>query len=236
MVKVMCKKLFTTYTVEGDIKNNPNHNVLSYSHTSNKSICIKYYTKVSDWMNAIISSGYKIGFGLKCLTDDEKTNVETHRHPLKCDECSWYNLSYDDIIKIMGNILSCYFDDNIYYYEIESDMTCIIKELTGHKYFKSSYETCDTCDTCDGLKCDSCKTRYAVVDMDPYTVYYSGFNKTQAECVYNEIKKDYSDIISDILVHYKIDMHWFNKEISGSGDFDSLFKILNKYKIPYAII
>lgn len=36
----------------------------------------------------------------------------------------------------------------------------VVKEYTGHIYYRSPYESDDNCGTCNGAKCDYCKTRF----------------------------------------------------------------------------
>lgn len=36
------------------------------------------------------------------------------------------------------------------------------KQLTGHLYLGSSYETCNSCGNCNGANCDSCETEWIV--------------------------------------------------------------------------
>lgn len=234
MTKKMIKKLYTLYTVEGkydEIRNNPEYNFVSYS--GGKAECIKYHDSVGDWINEIVFSRFKNGFGIKILTEDGEHKVDIHRYNLECNTWTCNNKPEDYVIKTMNNIITYYFDDDLYYYEIESDGIYMRSELTGHMYYKSPYESCDSCGTCDGIKCDTCRTKYIVEDLYKNKEYYTGFDKNEAEHIRDEHKENYSDIIADILVHYTIDTEWFEKEINGASDYKALLKILSKYKIPY---
>lgn len=230
------KKLYTLYNVNGsydDVKSNPDHHLVSYS--SGKAKCIKYHNTLTEWLNEIISNDFKVGFGIKVLSEDGEHKVEVHNYNLECNIWTCNNKTKDYIGKIMGDVICMYFNTDRYY-EIKDDYTCMCEELTGHQYYRSPYESCDSCGNCDGARCDYCKSRYIVKDLITDTIYYNGYDKNKAEKILNENRENYSDIIADVLFRYKVDMDWFEKEIGGANDFKSLFKIINKYKIPYVTI
>ena len=234
MRKQMIKKLYTLYTVVGDyneISNNPEHKLVSYS--CGKADCVKYHDTFTGWVAEISNNKFKIGFGLKAKTEDRKHNVDIHRYDLECSTWVCNNKPEDYVIKNMAKIIDFYLNANPYYYEIKEDMVSLHIELTGHQYYNSPYESCDNCKTCDGARCDYCNTKYIVEDLANDIEYYSGYYKEKAEAILNENKENYSDIISDILLNYKVDMDWFEKEIAGSSDYKSLLKLINKYEIPY---
>ena len=231
MRKQATKKLFTFYTVEGkldDIKKT-DHKIASYCN--GKAECKKYHNLIIDWINEITSNGFKAGFGIEVLGKDGK-NVTDHNYTRTCTSAICERKSMDEVVKRMADIITYYFSD-IYYYEIEDDTIISNIELTGHMYYKSPYESCDGCGNCDGAKCDTCKVAYTVEDYKSGEIYYYGFNKEEAKKIENSKLKNYSDIITDILENYQIDMEWFNKEIGDNASYTSLFKIINKYKIPY---
>lgn len=235
MTKQMIKKLYTFYSVKGEydeIKNNNPEHVIS-CYTAGVAHCVKYHDTLIDWVNEIVANKYKNGFGLKVLTEDGEDKVEIHRYNLECNKWTCDSKLENDVIKAMANIITYYLDDDLYYYEIEDDGIYIHMEHTGHQYYRSPYESCDSCGTCDGARCDVCRTRYIVSDLYLDKEYYNGFDKEEAERIRDEMKKDYSDIIADILSRHIIDMEWFEKEIAGASDYKALLKILSKYKIPY---
>lgn len=234
MRKRMIKKLYTYYTVKGkcdEIRNNPEHNFVSYS--CGVAECIKYHDSFTTWLEEIGANKFKIGFGVKVFTEDGKDVVNIHRYDLNCSTWMCNNKPIDDVVIIMANVINYYLNDDIYYYEIEDDGIYVCAELTGHMYYRSPYESCDGCGNCDGARCDICSKRYIVKDLYTDIVYYTGFDKEEAERVKNEHAVNYSNIIDDILINYKIDMEWFENEINGGSDIRSLFKIINKYNIPY---
>lgn len=236
MTKQMIKKLYTFYTVKGkydEIKNNPAHDISSYS--AGEAECIKYHNTLVGWINEITGNRFKNGFGVKALTEDGENGVEIHRYNLECNTWTCNNKPENDVVKIMGNIIDFYCNTDPYYYEIEDDGIYIYTELTGHIYYKSIYESCDSCGICNGVRCDTCRRKYIVRDLYLDKEYYDGYDKNEAERIRDEKKKNYSDIIADVLVSYSVDMEWFNKEIGRSSDYKSLLKILSKYKIPYTV-
>ena len=235
MRKQIKKKLYTYYTVLGDldeIRNNPAHKFVSYS--GGKAECIKYHDSFTSWISEIIDNNFKNGFGIKLLTDDEEHKVLSHICDYECTTFVCSNWPEDYIGKILGNIITYYFS-RFLYYDIEEDHIYMRREFTGHTYYKSPYESCDICGTCDGAKCSMCKTIYTVVNLSTEEIFYEGFDEKEAKRVEKELKIDYSNIISDILSNYNINMEWFEKEINGASDDKALFKILNEYKIPYCI-
>ena len=42
----------------------------------------------------------------------------------------------------------------------------ISKVLTGHMHFMSPYETYSDCGNCDGARCETCREKYSVEDLD----------------------------------------------------------------------
>lgn len=238
MQKQMIKKLYTYYTVEGELKeirNDPKHNLKSYS--SGKAVCIKYHDTFADWLYEIISNELKNGFGIKSLTEDGKDSINNHRYDLECNTWTCNNKELDFVTEIMADIITYYFDDdNSYYYEIMPDGIHMYAELTGHQYYRSPYESSDNCGTCDGARCDTCNTKYIVEDFYLNKIYYNGFNKDKAESAVKEYSKDYSDIITDIFKYYAVDTEWFEREIGEFRDMKSLFRLINKYNIPYITI
>lgn len=232
MRKVMVKKLYTLYKVKGaydDICNNPEHIIKSYS--GGYAECIRYHDSISEWIKEIEAANFKNGFGLKATTENGY-GIVLHRNDLQCScyECNC--CPREQIIKIMANILTYYFGEDSYYYEIDDDYIYMTHDLTGHIYYNSPYESCDKCGTCDGARCDSCKQKYTVKDLKSEKVYYSGYDKKEAERILKENKTDYSEIIADILTHYNINMEWFETEIGDRVDIAALNRLLATYKIP----
>ena len=240
MRKKLIKKLYTYYTVEGnldDIRNNPDHIFKSYS--SGKAECIKYYNTVSEWLEEImhiLTCKNKHGFGLKVFDENGENNINLYNYDLECTTCACNKLSEDEIITIMAGIIAYYFNGNSYYYEIEDDYIHMGIELTSHMYRNSPYESCDSCGNCDGARCESCKKQYIVKDLNTDNTYYIGYNEEEAQRIYEEHKKCYCDIINHIIYHYDTDPVWYAKEIGYSTDIKALYKILHEYKIPYAIV
>lgn len=240
MRKQMVKKLYTLYTVEGEleaIRNDPNHIFSSYS--GGKAECIQYHNTVSEWLEEImyiLSCDYKHGFGIKVYDENGERGIDISRYDLQCYTCECNKKSQDEIIKVMAKILTYYFDDNSYYYEMEDDHIYCSIEHTGHQYYNSPYESYDNCGTCDGARCDYCKTKYVVKDLHSDKVYYEGYDKEKAECIYREYEKDYTNIINDILYNYDINEEWFEKEIGTNTNIKALYKVLREYKIPYISI
>ena len=233
MRKKINKELYTYYTLEGDFydfKDNPRYNVVSYSN--GKVTCAEYHDTLDTWAKEIVRTNYKNAFGVKSYTEDGLDRLYNTRNDVSYHFCDTENMSVDDILKIMANIINYYLDDS-QYYEIKDDNIYIYKELSGHMYYGSIHESCDDCGTCNGARCDSCVTRYIVEDLITNKLYYRGSNKEEAERIRDEHKKDYSNIIDDILDNYDIDMEWFEKEINGASDIKALFKIINKYTITY---
>lgn len=231
MRKRMIKKLYTLYPVIGDcdtIRKDPNHKFVSYS--GGKASCIKYHDSLADWLNEIKNSNFKNGFGIRLLTYDEESYVDTGNLNLECSiyYCEKYS---DDVVNKLANIIDCYYMDP-YYYEIKEDNIWMIKEYTGHMYYGSSYESCDGCGNCNGANCDYCNKKYTVKDLHTDHIYYSGFNKDKADKVYNKKQKHYKRIIRNIIHKYNISG---NEEEIACADYKSVLKILRDNKIPYAI-
>lgn len=121
MKKRMIKKLYTYYTVEGkcdEIRNNPEHNFVSYS--CGVAQCIKYHDHITKWLEEITNNQFKIGFGLKAFTEDNNDIINIHKY-FNCNTYECNTSSKEDIIKKMADIITYFFNDDIYYYEIESD-------------------------------------------------------------------------------------------------------------------
>lgn len=234
MRKQMIKKLYTTYTVEGeldDIRNDPNHIFSSYS--GGKAECIKYHDTLTSWFDELTRNDFKIGFGLKTLTEDGKKQVTTHVYNLWCSTYLCNTSPKEVILRSLATIIQYYLNSDPCYYEIEMDYIHMSKELTGHMYYKSPHESYDDCGTCDGAKCATCRERFIVEDLNSGEVYYNGLYIKEAERIKEEVSKDYSDIISDMLIHCKIDMNWFEKKIAGRSDIKALMNILTWNGIPY---
>lgn len=218
MRKQVKKKLYTYYTVAGaldEIRNDPTHIFVSYS--SGKAECIKYHDSLKDWLDTIVAGNYKFGFGIRLTTADGKYNIISHKsNIINCTTFQCNNYPQDSIIEIIANVINCYLDPDSYYYEIKDDHMYMCTELTGHIYYRSPYESCDKCGTCDGAQCDYCKTKYIVKNLDTDKILYDGFSKDKAEYILKENSCNYSDIISDIIANYSINMEWFNKEINDA--------------------
>lgn len=230
--KQMKKELYTLYQIEGDSDEIRKSHIV-HSYCNGVAECIKYHDYFVSWIDEIVANKYKIGFGLVALTEDGKKHLDISRYDLTCSTYTANTKSEEDIGKIMGDIIEYYINGHSWYYEIEDDNIYVSKELTGHMYYRSPYESSDGCGNCNGARCDICHTKYTVLDLITETVYYSGFDKDKAELIENEYKKDYSDIIGDILLRYEINMDWFEKKICGAADLKALYKILREYKIPY---
>lgn len=232
MRKKAIKKLYTLYTVKGkleNIKKDPEHNIITYSN--GKAECIEYHDNLSDWITEISWGEFKSGFGIKILSEDGHS-IDAHKYDLCISTYMCNNTDENKIFKTISNIIK-YFCDDIYYYEFKNDGLSICKELTGHQYYGSPYESCDECGNCDGARCDYCKLKYIVKDLFSDKEYYNGYDKDKADEIYDKNKVDYSDIIADIFNNYNID-DWFKGEIQDAvKDCRTLFKILNTYEIPY---
>lgn len=235
MTKRMIKKLYTLYTVKAkydDIKKDKNHKLVLYS--SGIAECIKYHDSIVDWLNEIVFSNFKNGFGVKSLTEDGKNMVEIHRYDLECNTYYCNINSKDCIIRSLGEVINYYFNATSHYYEIKEDHIWIDKELTGHMYYGSPYESCDECGNCNGAKCDFCHEKFTVIDLYTDHIYYIGFDKDKAERIFNENKRKYKDILDHILYNYDISIA-YDKE-TNDADYKSVLKILNENKIPYVAV
>ena len=237
MRKRIQKKLFVYYQVDGeldDIRNNPEHILDSYS--AGTATCIEYIGSVRTWLELVSGDNkYNTGFGIRFYTEDGKKLITANKYLcIDCRPCYLKDKPATEIIKLMAKCLTAYFDDSFqYYYEFKSDMIYMDKELTGHMYYRSPYESCDDCGTCDGARCDYCKTRYIVKDLDTDEYLYNGLSKDDAERIYQKHTTKYHDIMHDIISAYDVDMQWYNKEIGNDTDIAALFKLINKYEVPY---
>lgn len=240
MRKKIQKKLFVYYQVDGELeeikKDDANHIISSYS--SGTATCIEYIGSVRTWVELVAGDGqYNTGFGIAFFTEDGKNRVTGNKY--LCIDCSpWQckNRPAIEIIQSMTKCLTAYFDKSFeYYYEFKLDNIYLGKEYTGHMHYRSPYESCDDCGNCNGARCDYCKTKYVVEDFgnDTDNILYNGFSKDDAERVYNNHIFKYQDIMYDIISTYDIDKEWYAKEIGASNDSKALFKLLNKYEIPY---
>ena len=236
MRKEMTKKLYTLYKVEGtrrDILDRPDF----VSYHDGYTTCVKYHDSIDSWVNEITSNDYKIPFGVESKSEDGK-NIVIHAINYRCNfgMCESYNK--DDLHTIMINALIYYLNTNKYYYEIEQDDAYIHTALTGHTHYELPYdpEPCNICDNCDKIKCDICKVEYTVADRDLSNLYFSGYDKKDAERVLAENQKDYSDIISDILSNYDINMEWLDDIIGEDTNRPALMKLLRTYKIPCVML
>ena len=233
MRKQMIKKLYTYYTVEADldkIKNNPDYILASYS--GRKATCIRYHKTVSGWLQEITAGDFKNGFGLALYTEDGKHQLDNYsRYSYECNNYTCNTSDKELIVQKLANILEYYFNSYNYYYEIEFDDVYIYEELTGHMYYRSPYESCDDCGNCDGARCEYCKTKYIVKSFDDETLYYSGYDKKEAERIRDAKQKYYTDIVADIAENYSVDI---DEDIKKN--YSDTIKLLNRACIPYHVI
>jgi hypothetical protein len=106
MRKQMVKKLFTLYSVKGDldiIRKDPNHNFISYC--DGEAECIKYHDDFIDWIIEVTSNNFENGFGIKLLTEDGEDYVDIHEIGFSCSKfyCKTHNRS--DILHKFTNII-----------------------------------------------------------------------------------------------------------------------------------
>jgi hypothetical protein len=230
MRKKFIKKLYTLYYVEGHCDEITNtHHMISYS--AGKGECIKYHDTLISWLAEVIANDLQVGFGLRILTEDGNTRIRDHFSKLDCYTYICKNESREKVVEILANIIEYYLTADSHYYEFENDHIYLSTSLTGHTHYKSPYESDDNCETCDGARCEACKKKYTVKDLISDEYYYDGYDKEEAERILKLNKKNYSNVISDIIMNYVIDMDWYSREIGDNRDLVSLIKILNTYNI-----
>lgn len=233
------KKLFVSYIrkISYDEFNDkkmlePNERYSCFSITG--STVLKYCDSFTEWVKCISESDFTMGFGMEVL--DERSYTLTTS---KCTNYEVENSEKSDIEYEFASIIKDYFDDNLdYYYELKLDNVYLITEFTGHTYYRSPYESCDSCGTCDGARCDTCREKYTVTNFTSDEVYYSGYNKAEAEEELDSRQEHYSDIIGDIISRYgsRLDMDWFEKSIGDNDTLSNVIKILEAANVLYATI
>lgn len=233
MRKQVIKQLYTTYTVKGsfeELKNSTEHKLSSYS--SGKGECIKIHKSLKDWLNTITNSKYKVGFGIRGITQDGETLI--------IPQCNYYcatpNYTSNDYISRIAKCISYYLDDNsLYYYDIEYNSVLLLEEYTGHTDYNSRHKPCDNCKTCGNVNCDNCVKLYIVRDFSSEdNIYYKGTDITKATKVKNKHEKKYYDIIQNVLSNYNVDLNWYMANIP-SGNYNNTIKLLEKLNIPYHV-
>ena len=233
------KRLFVSYVkkISFDEFNNkkmlkPNEKYSCFSSAG--STILRYCDSFTEWVKKILESDFTVGFGMHVL--DERS------YTLMILECSNYeakNSEKSDIESKFASIIKDYFDNDLdYYYELKLNNVYLTTELTGHTYYRSPYESCDSCGTCDGTRCDTCREKYTVTNFTSDEVYYSGYNRAEAEDELDSRQMHYSDIIGDIIAHYgsRLDMDWFEKEIAGNDTIKDVIKILEYVDILYTTL
>lgn len=233
------KRLFVSYVkkISYDEFNDkkllkPNERYSCFSVTG--STVLKYCDSFTEWVKSISESDFTIGFGMEVL--DERS------YALMALECTDYTIKKSeksDIELKFSSVVKDYFNDNLnYYYELNLDNAYLTTDLTGHTYYRSPYESCDSCGTCDGARCDNCRKKYTVGNFASNEVYYSGYNKAEAEEELDSRREHYSDVIADIISHYgsRLDMDWFEKLIAGNDTLSDVIKILEAVNVLYVVI
>lgn len=233
------KRLFVSYVkkISYDEFNDkkmlePNERYSCFTVTG--STVLKYYDSFTEWVKCISESDFTIGFGMEVL-DERSYALMT----LECTEYAVKKSEKSDIELKFSSVVKDYFNDDLdYYYELKTDNVYLMTELTGHIYYRSPYESCDSCGTCNGARCDNCREKYTVTNFASDEVYYSGYNKAEAEEELDSRQEHYSDIIGDIISHYgsRLDMDWFEKEIAGNDMLSDVIKVLNNANVLYTII
>lgn len=231
------KKLFTSYEKNAsfdefnkreDIK--PNERYVSFS--AGKITVRIYYDSFIDWVKIVAESGIAIPFGMDIFDENG--------YSIQCDEINAYALANSNETAInyaFSQIVSKYFNDHYnYYYEIEMEDAYLSEELTGHMYYRSPFESCDSCGTCDGARCQICRRKYIVRSSKSDTVFYEGYNESEAKEELESLRNNYSDAIGDIIEHYELDMDWLEKEIHGGNTLKDVIKILEAANILYVTI
>lgn len=231
------KKLFTSYEKKCSFDEfnkkeriKPNERYISFS--AGKVTVNVYYDSFNEWAKNIATSEFKIPFGLIIFDENE--------YQLQCDDITKRTLSSlpkADIYYTFANIIDKYFNNRYdYYYEIEMEDAYLSEELTGHIYYRSPFESCDSCGTCDGARCQTCRKKYIVRSSKSDTIFYEGYNESEAKEELESLKNNYSDIIGDIIEHYKLDMDWLEKEIHGGNTLKDVLKILEAADALYVTI
>lgn len=178
----------------------------------------------AEWCTCIIQNNFNIMFGVG-LYAENGANLNGMPNGLTS------KLSKDPL-ESFEKISALYFSD-IIYYEIEDDSILLYSELSGHLYKNSPYESCDDCGNCDGGRCEFCKRRYFVKDLNTHKLYYTGYDKKAAEAAYKHNSKTYKDIFNDIIIYHKPDMEYYNN-IEGREMCD-LMDLLTHENILYYI-
>ena len=235
MKKNITKKLYTLYTIEDSYDNvkKAGHKLVSYS--CGKAECMQYHDDIISWLTELAKADFKIGFGLKILSEDGNTEIDHYKYDLTHNTWACNNRPVMDAIRIMHDIMTYFLYGDIYYYEVIDDGIYIRTEFTGHMYRNSPYETSDSCGNCDGARCDTCSKRYIVVNTNTDELLYSGYNVKEAEKIRDEYKLDYTEIIEDIFLCYPVSQE-FKKELDGCTDAKALYKLMHKYKVPHYTI
>lgn len=231
------KKLFTSYEKkcsfdEFNKKENikPNERYVSFS--AGKITVRTYYDLFTDWLKIVAESKLGIPFGIDIFDENG--------YSIQCDGINAYTLANSTEIAInyaFSQIITKYFNSHYdYYYEIEMEDAYLSEELTGHIYYRSPFESCDSCGTCDGARCQTCRQKYVVRSSKSDTIFYEGYNESEAKEELESLKNNYSDIIGDIIGHYELDMDWLEKEIHGGNALKDVLKILEAANVLYVTI
>ena len=188
------KVSFDEYTNNKNLK--PNEKYACFSAAGSK--VLKHYDSFTEWIKSILESDFTVGFGMEVR--DERSYILMRREYTECEVKKFEKL---DIESKFSSIVKDYFNDDLdYYYELKLDNVYLTTELTGHTYYRSPYESCDSCGTCDGARCDTCREKYTVTNFASDEVYYSGYNRAEAEEELDSRQTHYSDIIADVIARY----------------------------------
>lgn len=232
MPNKIVKKLYTLYEVEGTLEGIKRYNKDKFvSYCGGIGVLKKYYDSFNDWIEVIAKTNLSTGFGLEAKTaDGEEVNI--HRYDLECNMYCAKNYPIEKRSSILANILTYYFEEQIYY-TIKEDYIWMNHSYTGHQYYRSPYESDDNCGTCDGARCDYCTKMYRVYNQMTDEIYYYGRSESKAKSILAEKSKKYPALINDFFNHFDIDKQWVEENIGQDVTYTSVMKIVNQYKIPY---
>lgn len=235
MKKKIIKKLYTCYIVEDSYDNvkKAGHKLISYS--CGKAECMKYHDDIISWLAELGKEDFKIGFGIKILSEDGENEIDHYKYGLTYNTWACANYPVMDAIRIINEIMTYFLYGDMHYYEIIDDGIYTRTEFTGHMYRNSPYETCDSCGNCDGARCETCRKRYTVINTNTDEVFYSGYDVKEAEKIRSKHKLNYTEIMEDIFLCYPVTQE-FKKELDGHTDAKALYKLMNQYKVPHHTI
>ena len=225
MKKRTVKKLYAMYEVRGNSLEHikEKHNVKKYS--SRVAICIDYYDSLSEWLMDLAFNEYKYEFGVNLYREDGVLIYDSS-YKYTAFASDEFTLKMNKLSEIIKYFVS---EIDAYYYEIEEDNIFKTVELTGHMYKLSPYETSSSCGNCDGANCDHCKKVYMVYDYVTDNTYYRGYDHEEAERVFHKYRKDYREIIEDILNNYE----GAEEVVKDLAQPISVYDLLNTLHIPY---